>query len=492
MDRFLHYMLAFVGSCTNFHAAHRLNGWSLAFRRRYRAASRLKPTLQHLTPAPLATVGILCMVTSNVGVSIAETPTLPVPDGFLQGSKWGPDEFGTAAMVTWSYETIGSNQTDLADFMPTGFNSEIEAAFQAWSDVADINFQQVSSGGDISLYGQSIDGPGGVAGTASFPNHPVNRIRFDTDNSWSVDGSAGTDVRRLAVHEIGHAIGLLHPPGVIARMNHSVSSAYEGLLPNDVAGVQAIYGPAAGFDVNDYVPTNVVSFDVLPTSEITVTASIAGLLEIAGTTEFFGSLESQVQWDGNGQPSAIAFHKAALDFGSLTAEQQTSLFDVLLQFNDVQGDLFSDDWFGLQGQLTSINDGSFDATNLVLGLVGGDLDYAVLSETLDIDATGNFNFNFVNTTGAGPQAFGAEDFGQQGTISQTDWLIALEIPLNMQTTVSVPVGSANLPVEFEIIGTIHAHAIVPEPSVLTSGLMLILGLTSRPPRRRREATVAMA
>lgn len=436
----------------------------------------------------LATVIVATILATDIGTCQGESPTLPVPESFLQGSKWGPNQFGTAATVTWSYETIGVGQTDLPDFMPVGFEAEIESAFQTWSSVADINFQQVPAGGDISLYGQPIDGPGGISGTATFPNASINRIRFDTDNTWSVDGSGGTDVRRLAVHEIGHAIGLLHPPGVLARMNHSVSSAYDGLLPTDVAGVQAIYGPTAGFDVTSYLPTNVVSFDALPTSELTVTARLFSL-EVSESTHFSGSLQSQVQWGAGSQPASIAFHAADLDFGSLTAELEIIGLNATLDFHDVQGDLFSKDWFGPAGELTLINDGSFDATNLVLGLVDGDVDYSVVSDVLGINITDNLNFNFVNTTGAGPQALGATNLGQQGSISRIGSSLALELPLNMQTTLNIPFNNSTLPVEFEITGTLHALAIVPEPSGLTVGwmAMLTLGVASRGRLTRRRS-----
>ncbi len=70
-------------------------------------------------------------------------------------------------------------------------------------------------------------------------------------------------------------------------MNHAGSNAYAGLLPNDVAGVQAIYGAAAGSNPDDYRPVDVSSFQVLPGSEVSVWVYATGLFDLAQTSDFW-------------------------------------------------------------------------------------------------------------------------------------------------------------------------------------------------------------
>src|SRR5205085_12624350 len=59
--------------------------------------------------------------------------------------------------------------------------------------------------------------------------------------------SAISDIRRVFLHEMGHTLGLGHPDTggqhVTAVMN-SITSDQEVLAPDDIAGVQSLYGAA--------------------------------------------------------------------------------------------------------------------------------------------------------------------------------------------------------------------------------------------------------
>ena len=198
------------------------------------------------------------------------------PGDFVFGptspGKWGPPTFGTGATVTWSLmptgpscfiptvEPIGCTITALSAFMPAGFKTEIISAFGAWSAVADLTFVEVlddgaafdapTTSGDIRLGGHVFDGPSGTLAHGFFP--PVNGltaagdIHFDTAELWKIGfGGPGFDVFQVAAHEIGHAIGLGHEMVATALMNPFYTEANPpGLLADDVAGAQAIYGTA--------------------------------------------------------------------------------------------------------------------------------------------------------------------------------------------------------------------------------------------------------
>ncbi len=208
------------------------------------------------------------------GTSLATTlaPGSLVAGDFVLGpttpGKWGSPVFGTGATVTWSLmptgsscaaEFIGCTITALSAFMPSGFLTEIQNAFNAWSAVADIIFMQIAddgaafnantTSGDIRLGGHTFDGAGGTLAHGFFPpvngNTAAGDIHFDIAETWKIGfGGPGFDIFQVAAHEIGHAIGLEHETVATALMNPFYTEAFSGLQPDDIAGAQFIYGPA--------------------------------------------------------------------------------------------------------------------------------------------------------------------------------------------------------------------------------------------------------
>lgn len=176
--------------------------------------------------------------------------------------KWGPAAFGTGATVTYSYMGAGiamdsGFSVGLGSFMPAGYKTAMEAAFAAWSAVADITFVEVAdsgtawnavgASGDIRIGGHTFDGAGGTLAHGYFP--PANGasaagdIHFDSGDAWKIGfGGPGFDIFQVMAHEIGHAIGLSHTGVAASLMNPFYTEAFAGPQADDIAGAVFIYG----------------------------------------------------------------------------------------------------------------------------------------------------------------------------------------------------------------------------------------------------------
>lgn len=171
--------------------------------------------------------------------------------------KWGSPTMGTGATVTWSYLPDGGacggegcTISHLSNYMPTGYQAAVQAAFDAWSAVADITFVHIiNAAGDIRLGMHDFDGPNGTLAHGYYP--PMNGgllagdIHFDQDELWKLSfGGSGFSIFQVLAHEIGHAIGLAHSSVPGSLMNPFYTEAFSGLQADDIAGAQFIYGRA--------------------------------------------------------------------------------------------------------------------------------------------------------------------------------------------------------------------------------------------------------
>jgi hypothetical protein len=88
---------------------------------------------------------------------------------------------------------------------------------------------------------ESIFGPGGyIAGDMHLD---INHIWRDDPTDLANDPDADYDIYTVLLHEMGHALGLMHPAvDTGSVMDASYGGARRALTADDIAGIQAIYG----------------------------------------------------------------------------------------------------------------------------------------------------------------------------------------------------------------------------------------------------------
>lgn len=171
------------------------------------------------------------------------------------------------AVASVGWDGPGKGATDVTYFLtntPPGLSkadvsAAIKTALDAWSQVAAVRFTESKNPGqakqlDISF--GKIDGVGGTLAQAYFPadvnpSRIAGDVQFDDSENWEVGnakGSSAFDLVRVAVHEIGHALGLDHSNMSSAILAPSVSpnEYFTALDQDDVDAILSIYAPASG------------------------------------------------------------------------------------------------------------------------------------------------------------------------------------------------------------------------------------------------------
>jgi Matrixin/Putative peptidoglycan binding domain len=139
------------------------------------------------------------------------------------------------AFNTWATAGVGLSFTEVA----TTANPDI---FVEWRQANDP---------DLSMVGNTLahaDFPPGCTVVINPPNGtPPQPVHFDdSEHAWA-DGAAANsfDIETVALHEIGHCLGLMHTTVSGSVMFPSVSSNFtlRALQPDDNAGIRALYPP---------------------------------------------------------------------------------------------------------------------------------------------------------------------------------------------------------------------------------------------------------
>lgn len=135
----------------------------------------------------------------------------------------------------------------------------VRTAFRTWAAVVPLTFAEVHQSRnpdirigwrpahdpDLSMVGPALAHADFPPGCSLVTNTLPKPVHFDdTEHTWSIGAVSGAfDVETVALHEIGHILGLAHSsvPGAVMLPSVSSNFAKRTLTDDDIRGVQALY-----------------------------------------------------------------------------------------------------------------------------------------------------------------------------------------------------------------------------------------------------------
>lgn len=180
-------------------------------------------------------------------------PCCSVPD------RRATEAFETAA-TKWPYFNLTYRFDNFCEELSAAdCRRVIAAAFAKWSAVTPLVFRETSGPGAVDIRigwyrrdhqdGSPFDGMGEIVDgrfrnvlAHAFSPPPIGSdlagdVHFDEDENWNI-----SLLEQVALHEIGHAIGLKHSDVRTAVM-YFQNNGQSNLQPDDIEGIQSVYSP---------------------------------------------------------------------------------------------------------------------------------------------------------------------------------------------------------------------------------------------------------
>jgi hypothetical protein len=214
-------------------------------------------------------------------------------------------------------------QNTTTDILPANARASVQNAFGTWQEITRLYFVEVCNANDadiVILWGEGnhgdnfpFDGPGtgqgNVLAHAFFP--PPNSgafagdIHFDDFEEWTDlvrgNGLPPIDLESVALHEIGHSLGLNHTNVANSVMEAFYNGSRRALGADDIAGIRSIYGQnvefilgannltqSATYTINETLPAGYTITWTSNTSCVTLTPTGTGV--IVNNVNFIGNL----------------------------------------------------------------------------------------------------------------------------------------------------------------------------------------------------------
>ena len=127
----------------------------------------------------------------------------------------------------WAKRVLTYTVTQYSRHMPKDeIDQALDEAFNEWQKHADIKFRRVKrKNADIVITfttydhedGDPFDGPGRALAHAFFPKYGGD-AHFDDSEKWSITDRKKKNVVQVALHELGHSLGIQHSENIEAIM----------------------------------------------------------------------------------------------------------------------------------------------------------------------------------------------------------------------------------------------------------------------------------
>jgi hypothetical protein len=227
----------------------------------------------------------------------------------------------------------------------TNYNTSVQAAMQAWNGyLGTLQLtSQIQAAGSVtngngineiamaSKAGDEDFGTNVLAITLSYSQGDTrveSDLVFNTAYTWDSyrgarNGRTAIDIRRVAIHELGHVLGLDHPdeaspPQTVNAIMNSRISDIDTMQSDDITGAQALYGYPA------FVPANNNFVNAAPITLSGTSTQVTGS-NVAATKE-----TGEPNHAGNTNVHSVWWKWTAASGGSATITTLGSNFDTVL------------------------------------------------------------------------------------------------------------------------------------------------------------------